>query len=106
MMEETQGEGHGGSEVTRGQGEGHGGSEETSINRVLGQRAGLLELVFRLLPLRDLLVVLLVCRLWREVGEEPGLWAGLILRVTRENMAAMPQVLAIRSRHEKIQQVS
>ena len=76
-----------------------------SINLVLGQRAGLLDLVFRLLPLRDLLVVLLVCRLWREVGEEPGLWARLVLRVTRENMTAMAQGLNIRSRHANTQQV-
>ena len=84
---------------------GDGGSEVASINLVLGQRAGLLDLVFRLLPLRDLLVVLLVCRLWREVGEGPGLWAGLVLRVTRENMTAMAQGLDIRSRHANIQQV-
>ena len=82
-----------------------GGSEVASINLVLGQRAGLLDLVFRLLPLRDLLVVLLVCRLWREVGEEPGLWARLVLRVTRENMTAMAQGLNIRSRHANTQQV-
>ena len=84
---------------------GDGGSEVASINLVLGQRAGLLDLVFRLLPLRDLLVVLLVCRLWREVGEEPGLWARLVLRVTRENMTAMAQGLNIRSRHANTQQV-
>ena len=69
------------------------------INRVLGSRAGVLELVFRLLAPRDLMVVLLVCRLWREVGETPGLWAGLVLRVTEENLAIMPRVMAIRNRH-------
>ena len=74
--------------------------EVAGINRVLGRRAGVLELVFRLLGHRDLMVVLLVCRLWREVGETPGLWAGLVLRVTEENLDTMPRVLAIRKRHE------
>ena len=73
--------------------------EVARINRVLGRRAGVLELVFRLLAPRDLMVVLLVCRLWREVGETPGLWAGLVLRVTEENLANMPRALAIRNRH-------
>ena len=45
----------------------------STINRVLGQRAGVLRLVFGLLPPRDLKNVVLVCQLWREVGEEPGL---------------------------------
>ena len=61
--------------------------EVATINRVLGQRAGVLSLVFRLLPARDLLVVLLVCRLWREAGEAPGLWAGIVLRHPAPKMA-------------------
>ena len=38
-------------------------------------------------------MVVLVCRRWREVGEAPGLWAWVVLRVTREKLASMPKVL-------------
>ena len=64
--------------------------EVSTINRVLGRRAGVLELVFGLLPPRDLKNVVLVCQLWREAGEEARLWAWVVLRVTRENMSTMP----------------
>ena len=57
--------------------------EVSTINTVLGQRAGVLELVFRLLPLRDLKNVVLVCHLWREVGEAPGFWAWGVIRMKR-----------------------
>ena len=53
----------------------------------------MLHQVFRLLPPRDMKNVLLVCQLWREVGEAPGLWSWVVLRVTRENMATMPEAL-------------
>ena len=49
----------------------------------------LLYLAFRLLPPRDLKTAVLVCRRWREVGQAQGLWAWVLLRVTRENMATM-----------------
>ena len=67
--------------------------EVATINTVLGQRAGVLELVFGLLPPRDMKNVVLVCRLWREVGEAPGLWAWVILRLTRVNMSTMSRTL-------------
>ena len=76
--------------------------EVAVINRLLGQRAGVLELVFGLLPPRDMKNVVLVCRLWREVGEAPGFWAWVILEVTREtrktrdNMSTMPERLGSR----------
>ena len=41
----------------------------------------LLERVLELLPPRDLLAAVLVCRLWRRVGEQPHLWARLRLRL-------------------------
>ena len=56
----------------------------------------LLEMVFRLLPRGDLKVVVLVCRRWREVGEEPVLWAWVCLRVDRERVAKMPEMLVSR----------
>ena len=68
--------------------------EMSTINRVLGQRAGVLRLVFRLLPPRDLKNVVLVCRLWREVGEEPGLWAWGVTRLLyRGNMSNLVERL-------------
>jgi hypothetical protein len=47
----------------------------------------LLELVLRLLPPRALLAAVQVCRRWREVGEAPGLWAWVCLRVDTGNPA-------------------
>ena len=55
--------------------------EVSLINTMLGRRAGVLSLVFRLLHRRDMRSVVLVCRLWREVGEAPTYWAGLQLQV-------------------------
>ena len=67
----------------------------------------MLHQVFCLLPPRDLKNVVLVCRLWREVGDWPGFWAWVWayalwpgqlagLRVTRENMSSMPERLGSR----------
>jgi hypothetical protein len=53
----------------------------------------MLERVFRLLPPRDLMAVVLVCRRWREVGEVPGLWAWVRLTVNKGNLGSMPRVL-------------
>ena len=47
--------------------------------------AEVLYLIFCLLPPRDLKSVVLVCRLWREVGEAPGLWAWVVLRLAMED---------------------
>ena len=67
-----------------------------TINTVLGQRAGLLDLVLKLLSPQDLKAAVLVCRLWREVGEQASYWAWVVLHVTRENMASLCEVLAWR----------
>ena len=71
--------------------------EVSPIHTVLGRRNGVLrlvlQLVFGLLPYSDLKNVVLVCRLWREVGEAPGFWAWVVLRLTRENMSTMPERL-------------
>ena len=56
----------------------------------------LLYMIFGLLSPRDLKAVVLVCRLWREVGDAPSLWAGLRLLVTLENMSRIQEVLATR----------
>ena len=73
---------------------GQGGSRqaEDNINTVLGQRAGVLQLVFRLLSLADLKNVSLVSRIWREVGE-PRLWNRGVLRVTRKNTSRVLEAL-------------
>ena len=56
----------------------------------------MLHQIFHWLPPEDLKNVLLVCRLWRELGEAPGLWGGMVLKVTRKNLPFMPQVLKSR----------
>ena len=65
--------------------------EISNITRLLP--AEMLERVFHLLPPRDLQAVVLVCRWWREVGEVPELWVWVYLRVWRENIGYMPEVL-------------
>ena len=67
--------------------------EVAIINIVLGRRAGVLELVFVLLPLRDMKDVVLVCHLWREAGEAPSFWTWVRMTVTGENMSTMPERL-------------
>ena len=37
--------------------------------------AEILDIIFQLLPARDLRAVVQVCRFWREVREAPGLWS-------------------------------
>ena len=69
-----------------------GSRQADNINSVLGPRAGVLELVFRLLPLQDLKNVRLVCHLWREAGGAV-LWARGVLMVTRENQARVVEAM-------------
>jgi hypothetical protein len=53
----------------------------------------MLDRVFLLLSPQDLKSVVQVCRLWREVGERPGLWTWGVARATGQDMA---EVLASR----------
>ena len=71
---------------------------KTNINSLLPPEV--LELILRLLEPCDLQSAVLVCQLWREVGEAPGLWTWLLLRATRENMAFAEEVLASRRMRE------
>ena len=56
----------------------------------------MLERVFRLLPPRDLKVVVAVCRRWREVGEAPSLWTWVYLKVVGKNLWGMVEALGSR----------
>ena len=71
---------------------GDGGEVDTTVTEVDKLLPELLEMVFRLLPRRDLKVVVLVCKRWREVGEAPVLWAWVCLRVDKERVASMPEM--------------
>ena len=53
----------------------------------------ILDKIFHLLSGQDLKSVVQVCRLWREVGERPGLWTWVVARATGGNMG---QVLGAR----------
>ena len=53
----------------------------------------LLHHILGLLAPRDLKAAVLVCRLWRELGEAPGLWTWAFLRVTSENQSTMLEFL-------------
>jgi len=55
--------------------------------------ATVLNLVFHLLPPRDLKAVVLVCRWWREVGEAPALWVWVCIRVKGENHGYIKEFL-------------
>ena len=55
-----------------------------------------LHLIFTLLPPRHLAAALQVCWLWRQVGEAARLWRNVVLRVNRDNIGLMSEVLAAR----------
>ena len=52
--------------------------------------------IFHLLSPRHLKRVVLVCRWWRKVGEDPALWGWVSLTVTRDNLSSMPEMLDTR----------
>ena len=60
----------------------------------MGLPAELLVQVFQLLPLPDLRSGMLVCRRWGEAGGLPSVCASKNILVTRNNLAAMPRILA------------
>jgi len=58
--------------------------------------AEVLEKIFKVLPRRDLKTAVKVCRRWREVGEQPGLWSWVTITVHLGNLARVPAVLSNR----------
>ena len=52
--------------------------------------------IFELLSYRDLKIVMLVCRRWREIGEIQRLWSSLPVIVNRRNISLMPEILSTR----------
>jgi len=70
-------------------------SEEVAqINRLPME---VLEMVFHLLPPRDLKAVVLVCRWWREVGEAPKLWPWITsITASEHDIGRMPEVVNFR----------
>ena len=67
---------------------------KTKINSLLPPE--ILEMILGLLSPADLRSAVLVCQLWREVGEAPGLWTWVLPRATREKRASAVAVLASR----------
>ena len=56
----------------------------------------MLYMIFKLLSYRDLKIVMLVCRRWREIGETPRLWSSLPVIVNTRNMSVIPEILTTR----------
>ena len=71
---------------------------EANVRSVLPPEV--LELILKLLAPCDLRSAVLVCQLWREVGEAPGLWTWLLPTATRERLASTVEVLASRRMRE------
>jgi len=69
-------------------------AQRSNINSMLPPE--ILEKIFHFLGSLDVSNVMLVCRLWRDVGEAPWLWAGHNLRATPGNLHIMPKLLTIR----------
>ena len=53
----------------------------------------MLDKIFRMLPPRNLKMVVLVCKRLREVGERPRMWPWVTVTVTRENITTEYKVL-------------
>ena len=64
----------------------------------------LLHKVFLLLAPEDIKAAVLVCRLWREVGEAPSLWSWVVLRVTSWDQTDMLELLE-RRRMKNVKEV-
>ena len=56
----------------------------------------ILEMVFQLLPPLDLQSAVMVCRRWRNVGGVPKLWRWFCLRVTRDNLSIIPDIMKMK----------
>lgn len=75
---------------------------EGEINRLLPTE--MLDRVFRLLPNRDLVTVVQVCRRWRQVGETPILWAWLRLpTVNGDNLDVISELLLYSKRLQALE---
>jgi len=70
--------------------------EEVQPTSIRALPAELLERVFHLLAPPDLMAVVLVCRRWREVGEAPGLWSWVMVRVEEGSLGEVGEVLGRR----------
>ena len=69
--------------------------------------AELLERLFRMLPPRELKVVVLVCRRWREVGEAPMLWASWVWPfLTETNLRPLVAMMAAGRRLAAVQHIN
>lgn len=64
-----------------------------------------LEMVFRLLPPRDLKAVVRVCRRWRKVGELPCLWTWVYPYLRGTNMGCLIHMMAEGRRLSFIQRI-
>ena len=56
----------------------------------------ILRIIVTFLPPKDLLSLVLVSQLWKELGENPRLWRGFTLCIRREHVRRIEEVLAIR----------
>eukprot|EP00092_Neocalanus_flemingeri_P017833 GFUD01019297.1.p1 GENE.GFUD01019297.1~~GFUD01019297.1.p1 ORF type:complete len:190 (-),score=43.45 GFUD01019297.1:61-606(-) len=61
------------------------------INKILPTE--MLERIFLLLTPGDIKMGVLVCRRWRDVGEDPRLWSWVMVTVTEKNLDSMPDVM-------------
>ena len=52
--------------------------------------------IFEMLSYKDLKIVMLVCRRWREIGEIQKLWSSLPAIVNTRNISVMPDILSTR----------
>ena len=52
--------------------------------------------IFEMLSYRDLKIVMLVCRRWREIGEIQNLWSSFPVIVKTRNMSLIPEILTMR----------
>ena len=52
--------------------------------------------IFEMLSYKDLKIVMLVCRRWREIGEIQQLWSSLPVIVNRRNISVMLDILSTR----------
>ena len=72
----------------------HSSTPPDLINTLLPPE--MLRQIFSQLAPADLKTVVLVCQLWREVGEAPGLWTWAVMTATGKNKSSMPERLVMR----------